>query len=801
MERYYGITKTISGTEFRVELWDEPSGLSVNQYIARVEADGGVVEGSECLNQAIGGKTLPMASQGFTIDYEGEGNVLWENPIMNSRVQAQFIVSDTDDHTFFRSLAVENEGTPAIIIYKNSVLHYVGRIIPDGMQYERRPEKNTTYTVTAVDGLALLDRFYVQSEWFGSTSGPLRLSITNLIRQSLALTQIPAYYNHLGEASHYLMDASEHIPTGTLHRLDFFEINMSSVITDLTDFMEQSLPDNRSPLFVDCKTAIERVLRMCSSRLIYTNRYFWIYNGIDAATRNQIYSAEYGTDGTYTNKISTLPQYPIGTNTRPAFEAFPIFTHQPAVRSIKQTFTRMAFNRLVKPIANTGAMTLTTPSVGYVASEQRKVIAKAVVRCPVPSRPTTNMPRQAYILLNFRIYIDEGGGTYKHYNYISQTWDSGKTSIPFYEQVRLDISQVNSLNPHQDELIADFERTFIPPASGDEITLDIDLGNITWNFQTQTVQNQQSFRGVLYFMETDHRPITAPNSNPENAAATEEFEYDTIYGYEFTGNTIKGVGTIWNSDTNSGSELTAQVWADYQLKNYIYAPKLAQVTLIDDGDYYPILVPNFDEEKYIFNGGTFNAQSEQWDMELLQIQIEDVETIDSEDFTDETGDGQQNDAISRAISQVNLLRDSVSNFDESLPTDIMRLSPDTPTTQPTIDTYFNPVVVYDATEDTLEWNVQEMGKVQSLTGGTHNLDVSAELIVCDTTAENVIVTLPSASLVKGRKYIFKKISSSHNVQLSGTIDSAPSYSFNSLWESVTIMSDGSEYYAVGRYHS
>src|SRR6056300_582383 len=100
MRKYYGITETINGNEYRIEIWDEPSGL------------------------ATGGIQLNMATPGFTIDYDGEGDVLWENPIMNSRVQAQFIVSDTDDHTFFRSLAVENEGTPAIIIYKNSVLHY-----------------------------------------------------------------------------------------------------------------------------------------------------------------------------------------------------------------------------------------------------------------------------------------------------------------------------------------------------------------------------------------------------------------------------------------------------------------------------------------------------------------------------------------------------------------------------------------------------------------------------------------------------------------------------------------------------
>ena len=72
--------------------------------------------------------------------------------------------------------------------------------------------------------------------------------------------------------------------------------------------------------------------------------------------------------------------------------------------------------------------------------------------------------------------------------------------------------------------------------------------------------------------------------------------------------------------------------------------------------------------------------------------------------------------------------------------------------------------------------------------------------MCDSSAESVIVNLPDPATVKGLKFIFKKIASSHNVEINGTIDTLPMYSFNSVFESVTIMSDGTQYYAVGRYH-
>ena len=96
--------------------------------------------------------------------------------------------------------------------------------------------------------------------------------------------------------------------------------------------------------------------------------------------------------------------------------------------------------------------------------------------------------------------------------------------------------------------------------------------------------------------------------------------------------------------------------------------------------------------------------------------------------------------------------------------------------------------------------MQELGRVQSLTGGTHDLDPTCELIICDATAENVIINLPDPADVKGLKYHFKKISSAHSVQLNGTIDGAGVYSFNAKDDCKVIMSDGTAYWLVAYYH-
>jgi hypothetical protein len=263
-----------------------------------------------------------------------------------------------------------------------------------------------------------------------------------------------------------------------------------------------------------------------------------------------------------------------------------------------------------------------------------------------------------------------------------------------------------------------------------------------------------------------------------------------------------GIGTIWNSDTDSPSDVTLDDWAVRQIAAYIDAPKVVQASLVDDGGYHPILCANFDDESYVFNGGTFNAQDETWNFEMLKI-AQDVVNVDSSelDYQDEVDiNDQQNNAVFRTIKQVETIRESVGNLPNSLPYDVLRVSPDVPTIQPTVITNFAPIINYDTATELLTWNIQELGKTQSLPGGIHDLDVTAELIICDSTEETVIVNLPDPATVKGRKYHFKKIASSHSVQLNGTIDTLPLYSFNGKDDCKVIMSDGTQYWLVAYYH-
>lgn len=770
MRKYYGITETISNTIYRVEIWDEPTG------------------------SATGGTELPMADPGFTLTYNEQGGKLWETQIQTSKIQAQFVVSETADHTFFQNLAVEYEGNFALIIYKGTNLFYVGRIIADQMQYERRPEKNTIYTVTAVDGLALLDNFNVNKNWFNATTK--RVSILDLIRLSIAETFVPLYYGHLGYSNDYMMDLSKDLPTGSPGHAKILELNQYSVIENLEYVIDYN-DDN--DIYYKTDKVITSLLKTIHSRLIYSNGLFVIYDPITVAENNFIFAFVYDVDGVYISRPTINTQYAVGDGARPCFSAFPIFTHQPPQKYIKQTFQREAFGYVVRPFASqsTSSLTLTYQSVGSGASGLN---VSALIN--YASQSFVTPPKQQYSEINFRIYVDGGGLGYKHYDYQTGQWTSYQGSLPFYEKVRCEVTDYKVVNSTIALFRLDFNRNFNSPVSNDTVVVEILVGSIKWNWATGSIFNALSIWGGLSIYEQDAEPRTITVSNTKNLKATEVLEENIIYGYNFSSTSSNGVGTIWNSAINAASDVTADDWAKRQIAVYIDAPKVAQANLIDDGDYHPVLCPNFDDDSYAFNGGTFDAQSETWNFELLKIAQDVVNINTSElDYQDEIDiNDQQNNSVFRIVQQVETIRESVGNLPNSLPYDVMRVSPDAPTLEPTIITNFAPIIKYDTATTELTWNIQELGKVQSLAGGTHNLDPTCELIICDSTAESVIINLPNPSTVKGLKYHFKKIAPSNSVQLNGTIDGAGVYSFNGKDDCKVLMSDGTEYWLVSYYH-
>jgi hypothetical protein len=84
---------------------------------------------------------------------------------------------------------------------------------------------------------------------------------------------------------------------------------------------------------------------------------------------------------------------------------------------------------------------------------------------------------------------------------------------------------------------------------------------------------------------------------------------------------------------------------------------------------------------------------------------------------------------------------------------------------------------------------------------TGNVTSGDYLLLCDSTAGAVTVTLPPAALVPGRIYVFKRINAgANNVVVDGyaseTIDGATTYTLSSQWAGVTVMSNGTAWFII-----
>ena len=84
---------------------------------------------------------------------------------------------------------------------------------------------------------------------------------------------------------------------------------------------------------------------------------------------------------------------------------------------------------------------------------------------------------------------------------------------------------------------------------------------------------------------------------------------------------------------------------------------------------------------------------------------------------------------------------------------------------------------------------------------TGNVQSGDYLLLCDSTAGAVTVTLPPAALVPGRIYVFKRINAgANNVVVDGygseTIDGATTYTLSSQWAGVTVMSNGTAWFII-----
>lgn len=780
---YYGEFTSVVGNDYRVELWDGPTG------------------------SATGGTELTLGSAGFTIDAQGEGDPIYEKFIRKSRATAYFLVDNSTDETYFQNLAVDDEGKYAIVIYKGSALYWVGRILPDQMQWSRQPvSSNVEFQIASVDTLSLLENYTIDRSWFNSS---YRLNILDLIRLSLSRTGLHLYWEHLGFSNDYIRDAVQSY-MGTTRPNEFtkkWEVYLDSMIKDLDLYTAPKQADSMD-IFYNCEEIIEELLGVFGGRLFLDSGKYWIIQPISYAVYTT--SIDYRVYSTAGNKTNTTIQNfahktNIGTTARPKFESFPTHTNQPAIRYFEQRFKRVNLKQNIKPKASASSSVFSLNS--FYAFQDSNIKIRATLNFGIAFFSGIK-PAASRVYVAFRAYTIDGSSTIRVYNSNTKTWDT-QSALPNYESVeckvfKIDASQFSAV------ITVDFFRELAAPLSTSE--------NLHFDFQIIGLQNMAigsgSSTGLLNWGdimcwqdEESEKKVVVSNITNNNASkiVSKAVRYYSNGAQAFSncrGNVyVVGITQVdnWHSVGGRNDPMNSAAAGDF-MSVHAKAVRVIQGNWIDAGSYARYKTLYFDDSIYVFNGGKFNALLEQWDAEWIRMAYDvDIIDVNGEEDYEDYGNS-QGDTLVRLLKETHEIRESVNNVFDAIPFRILRDADNAPTTAPTIDTYYAPSLLFTPADGLVNFQLQELGVYAIKTTGVYSVVLTDRNTLCDTTDGDVVLNLPGAETCKGLSFFFKKIHTNHKVTINApAIDRQNHFDINSDMGSVMIESDGVEFWVKFKY--
>jgi hypothetical protein len=147
-------TDTRENYEWELHLFD----TSYTSYSDRVLADGGTVEGIDCLpldlTELVEYKRMELGADAFELEYGKRGDE-WYEPIKGSRVVFDFICSSQEDLDYVDEIAQVQETRFFVRLYRDGSIFWQGPILQDLLRlpYSTLP---ASVEIQATDGLARL---------------------------------------------------------------------------------------------------------------------------------------------------------------------------------------------------------------------------------------------------------------------------------------------------------------------------------------------------------------------------------------------------------------------------------------------------------------------------------------------------------------------------------------------------------------------------------------------------------------------------------------------------------------------
>lgn len=801
--KYFGSFYSITNNQYRVELWDDPSGSSSS------------------------GDELILASDGFNLEIQGQGSPWYESPIRSSRVSTQWVMPNQTVLDDFISLSTNLENYWALIVYRDNVPFFIGRVVADQMTRLRESiASKPIIDLTAVDGLELLDGFKVDESWF--TDG--KITPTYLIRKCLEKLNLYNYWVTLGINNSYFYDASVIYATNAVRKgLDVMYLDINTFLPDYDPFQDIKSIDVINGIYeplnmIDCKKAIEMLAINFGCRFMHDKGSYWFYaaNGYAGSTiayRRYSYTMQYQGASTYSHRQT------IGTHARPEWMAKPSLSYQPAIQKLVINQKRQMGAKKVRSYDNkstsffelisTQIPTGTTPDT---APMRIRVVSKSEIY------RASGTKKEDRTFMNVMIWIENSSGS-KMQADSNGYWQSVGTVVgELVEKITLDMKGTWVDMVWEKSLTT-------APIGFDKLYIKIDYvkaAEITYTkltgWKSSALVNKE-FWGAIQVAFADSSSYQNPDlvydlaeqffpsaSSSVNSSYVEiDVAYYTAPNKFSIGNILvsDGTNTILETDWHAGYDSITTGTLTKMLGNtlsglYANFVPIIQGNWIDSGSYSPIKSLYFDGFTWLLNGVQYSGRSEQWNGEWLAVSpvYADLTT---------TGEGLRigksptqviGDRINAQEQTITSLSSYIQNVPNQVLENLINNADQAPTTKPTQDTQWEVMLKYNNTTEDVTWLVQEHGTFKTYVTGAYTLDEAFEGHKLDCTTGSIIINLPAASTQKGKRYYFVKIPSAHTATINAytgqTISGADHIDLTGNYYSKTLICDGTEWYIIAQ---
>jgi hypothetical protein len=835
---YYGSFKSIDNITHRVEIWDGPNGTTpeilTGLYATRVTAAGGYQEAAGCLQTkltALNSSTeLKLAGEGYNTTRKGEGDLLFTNYIRPSRVSTYWVMPNDTVINDFESIATVTEQYWAILIYKDGVLDYVGRVLADQLTRLREAiQAKPVIELVAVDGLELLSGYKVDPSNFSSG----KITISQMFRRALDSLALKEYWVVNGTQSDYFREASTVYNTAAARKgFDLEEVDINTFVTDYDQFKDVRASDASQFIYasndmLDYAQALEQLCEVKQARLIHSQGKYWLVSFadyIDTTITYRVYSYTLqfgGTTSTYAHR-----QFLGGTSTRPQWLAKPILTHQVAAKYVQVDTERhlgagvyRSWNNKTSSALSsifTGIPTGTTPDEAPIRVRFNTKFEKLYLVEPI----TGLLYPESYSIVNIQIWVTYGSQKMVLDN-TNFYWYSTIGAVPIYQE------KFDTSNQSSTWSTFNFDKNLsTAPVNYDSLHVSITIDAVFPIFSKSGKPTSKTaspvgkdFWGAINVAFADASPYNNPDftfdiseiytpdaANSVNSVPvilkpkyySSNTKYATGVIRVYDGTNYQTAASTWRGGWDSVTQGTiTEMLGNSVAGLYKDFMPIIQGTWVDSGSLTAIKSLYFDNYTWILQGCQYSARSEQWTGEWIAI----IPT-----YTGVSGSGEGYKVGTGLKNRVNYLDMQVSNINDQLGgiSDAVKstLSNDvsgSPTAVPTVNTSYEVMLQYDAANTVMEWHLQEHGTFKTYTVGAYALDVTFEGHLADCTAGDVVLNLPAANVSKGKKYYFVKKPSAHNLRIDGAgynISGADHINLSTNYSTATLICDGAEWFRI-----